>query len=1197
MSEENVLNSGDLLKQRVLLKISVAQTERLRLATELYNQENSDFTGAMSLYDKIEDFDNPEFLNLMGLCYLKDNENFEGPKAALKYFRKAYVYALDDQQRYRIAQNLLEAHYSHYKIEPGTNLDASDPFIAEVVMYLGQTGKDPHILGAGERISNSSVFSVRIYGEGIHTEKDEQKIFDIENLYIDDTHGGYLSWAFSNLCIRHVLGLQGTSDLATAKNLLSIRKFSVQGDKDNVLENQFLKISDFISKLQSNNARGSLEYYINRYKRTNNAWEFLRLLQEESTDNKIENEILVGTVRLFTILAHNEKWSSRKDWLAIYNYTLNQAGLPHGMNISYLTDDLTTIVEAYNPIIRQQEHSISRMRQQRVDMYEYFHDNELGVPPVDPQKRYELALKFKAIGSTGYDAISFLFDPEEDYSDKNWLYLMGQIYDSTHTRRHDPLKALQCYERASMLGHPEAAYIVAENYELGVRTDVNLHRALGYYKLAEKNGYEGAFYNISLLTDYLTRLSEITSDPKVEKKIFNMYGQFMRNGLGVFPLESEDRRQKALEYLDAAPRNFNMALAMYFPELDGENHQWLLFQGVLHDLDENNPYFDAEKAFEYFIKSAEKGNSSACYNLGVKYAYGKENEIDIDGAVFWWGRAFDLGDSEANFKIASLMIEHDHRYYSADEKEFRADIHRKILSIAEENSFAAMHKAANIQASGRNGTRNDQEAIKFYMMALLLAPPSHQTDYKNSMLFNLALRAYLGVGIDKSNDFCLTLLSQIDSNTRNNNLRENVKKFRAIIYDESRNPALFIDNTISVRRAYEADNVPHGNSLKGPYAIDIAWCAQQLAIGEEWLNRYEWERLAREIQARNLGLSYESIIRSTMFEGPRYNRTSINGMPVLGAWESASKNSRTADTQMLDRGSYVPEAGVVKFDGVKMNKEGTVTFDFTKASDQPAFLVPEDFQIALILAFGNPDSGINPYLSLENPNRHGISDKYECFKFKEWKPHWLGYTDFGRTLYITDQLIADLCWNTREFDIADRNEAFDPRVPEYALSLTNDIVMTGGRTGAGGSVRVMLRPDHIGFEDNFVDTEGNLRAYIAQLTMRVDGDYVIVGESKDKDLRLNTNDNMYQQGRTVNKLSSRYNDIAAMMPVFARGQELMRLLHSCLKLRELTDHTGTKLNSDWQNRIRRQYREFESLPQLPKHELLCVPLPLEFKRV
>lgn len=61
-----------------------------------------------------------------------------------------------------------------------------------------------------------------------------------------------------------------------------------------------------------------------------------------------------------------------------------------------------------------------------------------------------------------------------------------------------------------------------------------------------------------------------------------------------------------------------------------------------------------EEAFKWFIKSAENGNSKAQYNLAVMYESGEGVDIDIEEARKWYKKAVDNGDKDAEEALKEL---------------------------------------------------------------------------------------------------------------------------------------------------------------------------------------------------------------------------------------------------------------------------------------------------------------------------------------------------------------------------------------------------------------------------------------------------------------------------------------------------------------------------------------------------------------
>ena len=63
---------------------------------------------------------------------------------------------------------------------------------------------------------------------------------------------------------------------------------------------------------------------------------------------------------------------------------------------------------------------------------------------------------------------------------------------------------------------------------------------------------------------------------------------------------------------------------------------------------------DEAKAVEWYEKAAEKGDSSAMYNLGACYYNGRGVAVDIAKAREWFTKAAALGDETATNLIARL---------------------------------------------------------------------------------------------------------------------------------------------------------------------------------------------------------------------------------------------------------------------------------------------------------------------------------------------------------------------------------------------------------------------------------------------------------------------------------------------------------------------------------------------------------------
>lgn len=673
-----------------------------------------------------------------------------------------------------------------------------------------------------------------------------------------------------------------------------------------------------------------------------------------------------------------------------------------------------------------------------------------------------------------------------------------------------------------------------------------------------------------------------------------LFKYFREKNLGIPPVTQAERMELAQKASNDIPINFELPLILFNPEEDLKSADWMLLVGFIYDQHIDNPYFDPKKAVIFFERASSLGSGSASYNMGLKYSQGSENEIDLPSAFYWLNKAKDQGNVEAQVEMLDLKVAFDERYQEPDQREFRHKIVQEAWGLFLEGNLYAVDRVTRFLCNGKGCERDEKTATEILEKLLSMTPQFHTEQAYYGMLYRYALRLYLGLGVTENLDKTLQVLNHIPEKSVHSyiqfTLNDDIKTLRNIIIEEKKSPKNFQFAKEKIRRVCQDQSDPESNVLLGlnDATLDVVWAVAYLAGEESWCNRDKWTTLLNAVQARRLGLNFEDILKSTGFQGPRYNSVAANGMPVMGAWEKASKNEQEVERQISETGSYVPEAGIIQFNGLKLNKDKTIDFDFIMESNRPALLVPEDFEVALALAFGNPEGTLRPYLSLEDPSRHGFKTRHRSLLFKEWNPFWLGYTDLGRTLYMTDQLIGAICWCPQEFDIATQEQARDSKIFIDAKNLVNDIRLTGGRGGKGGSTRVMLVPEHISIS---VDRDNGPSVYVREVKMRIDGDYIIRGEGREKDIHLALNDDVYKQGRTVNKLTRRFNDISAQMPVFARGRELMALMNAAKVLREVMDEAGLKLQPKLQAHITQYYRMMEAKTQLPRHEQLCVNLP------
>lgn len=154
---------------------------------------------------------------------------------------------------------------------------------------------------------------------------------------------------------------------------------------------------------------------------------------------------------------------------------------------------------------------------------------------------------------------------------------------------------------------------------------------------------------------------------------------------------------------------------------------------------------DYNKAWDWFEKASQQGNSDAKYQIAVMYEEGKGVEINFKKAIKYYRLAAQSGNVMAHYRFAELCEAHEAAlsfydvfgYYDiivppselngsqeGTEKQRRHDrqrIHSEIASyyaVAAENGHAkAQYRLGQLYEEGRGVSKNMETANKWYKMA------------------------------------------------------------------------------------------------------------------------------------------------------------------------------------------------------------------------------------------------------------------------------------------------------------------------------------------------------------------------------------------------------------------------------------------------------------------------------------------------
>ncbi|MBS9721788.1 SEL1-like repeat protein [Tianweitania sp. BSSL-BM11] len=134
-------------------------------------------------------------------------------------------------------------------------------------------------------------------------------------------------------------------------------------------------------------------------------------------------------------------------------------------------------------------------------------------------------------------------------------------------------------------------------------------------------------------------------------------------------------------------------------------------------------------------EAAQAGDIKAFYEIGTRYAEGRNGEPDMKAAADWYVRAANRGFAPAQYRLANFY----EKGVGVDRDLSKA----KALyeKSAEQGNASAMHNLAVLYAMGADGTTDNKAAVRWFTEAA-------ERGIKDSQ-FNLGILAAKGVGLNQ----------------------------------------------------------------------------------------------------------------------------------------------------------------------------------------------------------------------------------------------------------------------------------------------------------------------------------------------------------------------------------------------------------------------------------------------------------------
>lgn len=116
---------------------------------------------------------------------------------------------------------------------------------------------------------------------------------------------------------------------------------------------------------------------------------------------------------------------------------------------------------------------------------------------------------------------------------------------------------------------------------------------------------------------------------------------------------------------------------------------------------------DFDKAEKYWLRAAERGQSSAMYSLGRLYQYGDLGKTDLKQAEHWYREAASANVTPAKYLLASILFDRGEYTEAAT----------WMSQAAKEDYTRAQHDLALMYEEGKGFPASPEEAARWYLKA------------------------------------------------------------------------------------------------------------------------------------------------------------------------------------------------------------------------------------------------------------------------------------------------------------------------------------------------------------------------------------------------------------------------------------------------------------------------------------------------
>ena len=313
--------------------------------------------------------------------------------------------------------------------------------------------------------------------------------------------------------------------------------------------------------------------------------------------------------------------------------------------------------------------------------------------------------------------------------------MIGMCYEDGKGVKKDTKEAVKWYQQAADRGNVEAMYRMGQCFTFGIGVSRSSEAAAEWYRKAAEKGHAEAQFETGAC--YMRQVGVKQNQSEGEKWWLKSAKQGNRKAMfelaslyhrGYAEPEIPQDDEKAEKWAQAAQKQ-GMDIAKDILESIAEAKQTLKSAekgNVTAQYKMGMYYKDGapKKSVKWFTKAAKQNHLESQLELAKLYVSGKGVEEDISEAVKWYGKAAEQGNAEAGKRVEELK---------AIEETIKAA--KKGDPEAQFNLGCSYYEGSDIE-------KNYEEAFKWMSKAAKKDLPEAQ--------FNLGYFYFFGIGVERN---------------------------------------------------------------------------------------------------------------------------------------------------------------------------------------------------------------------------------------------------------------------------------------------------------------------------------------------------------------------------------------------------------------------------------------------------------------